>query len=163
MAARDRYRETLLLYYEEEVMGEAYFAELSKHFDEPGAAAKLRLLAAVEGRAALAVQPLLARHGLVPRDPAVLAAIGATQVADHRDLTWPAFLDHMATRYPAYIEEFEALERLAPAEDLPALEILTAHEHAAIEFANREIAGRPDSTAPLAAYIGCNGETAVGR
>lgn len=157
MAASDRYLETLLLYFEEEVMGETYFTELSKHFDEEGAADKLRLLAAVESRAASAVQPLLARHGLVPRGPAELAALGASHVVAHCDLTWQGFLTHMATRYPAYIDQFEALERMAPAEDLPALEVLTDHEHAAIEFAKRDLAGRPDSTAPLLAYIGSDG------
>ncbi len=157
MTASDRYLKTLLLYFEEEVMGETYFTELARHFDEEGAAAKLRLLAAVECRAARAVQPLVARHGLVPRGAAELAALGASHVAAHRDLTWHGFLTHMATRYPAYIDEFETLERMAPPEDLPALEILTDHEHAAIEFARRDLAGRPDSTEPLLAYIGDEG------
>jgi dimethylamine/trimethylamine dehydrogenase len=149
----DNYLDTLLLYYEEEIMGEVYFAGLAAHFSEPGAAAKLKLLAGVEERAARAVRPLIERHRLVPRESAELTALGSAHVAEHRDLTWHGFVSYMAERYPAYIDDFEGLERLAPMEDLAALKVLTAHEHAAIEFANRELAGDADSIAPLVAYI----------
>ena len=59
----------------------------------------------------------------------------------------------MSVRYPGYIDDFERLERMAPEEDIPALKILTEHEVVAIEFANREIAGDPDSVAPLRRYL----------
>ena len=149
----ERYRDTLLLYYEEEIMGEAYFTEMARHFEEDGAAEKLGLLAAVERHAADAVRPLVDRYELTPRRDRELAAIGRSHVEPHRDLTWCAFVAHMAQRYPAYIDDFEALERMAPEPDRPALEFLTEHEHAAIAFATREAAGRADSTAPLLAYL----------
>ena len=57
------YRKTLLDYYEEEIMGEAYFDALAEHFDGEGERDKLRLLARVERRAAEVVQPLLHKHG----------------------------------------------------------------------------------------------------
>lgn len=148
-----RYHETLLLYYEEEVMGAAYFLGLADHIAGDGVRGKLELLAAVERRAAEAARPLLDKYGLEPRGEAVLAALGRSHVARHRGLSWPEFVAHMAKRYPAYIDEFEALERMAPAADRPALEALTRHEVAAIDFANRELAGEPDSTAPLKDYI----------
>ena len=40
----DTYRKTLLVYYEEEIMGEAYFDALAEHFDGEGERDKLRLL-----------------------------------------------------------------------------------------------------------------------
>ena len=43
--------------------------------------------------------------------------------------------------YPAYVDDFENLERMAPNVDLPPLKILTLHEVVAIEFAEMEIAG----------------------
>ncbi len=153
MAEDDPYRKTLLLYYEEEVMGEVYFSELAKHFEEEGAAEKLKLLAAVEGHAAKVVKPLLERHGLVPREDKELKALGASHVSAHRDLSWKDFVTYMVERYPAYIDDFEGLESLAPEEDLPRLKFLTEHEHAAIDFANRELEGQPDSIAPLVAYM----------
>lgn len=155
-----RYHDTLLLYYEEEIMGEAYFEEMARHFDEDGAARKLRLLAAVERHAAEAVRPLIDRHRLSPREERELAAIGRSHVEAHRDLDWRAFVGHMAERYPAYIDDFEALERMAPEADCPALVFLTRHEHAAIEFANLEVAGSADSTAPLLAYLTSRTDTA---
>ncbi len=51
------------------------------------------------------------------------------------------------------MDDFEGLENMAPAPDLPSLKFLTAHEAAAIEFANLEDAGADDSTAPLRLYL----------
>jgi dimethylamine/trimethylamine dehydrogenase len=154
----ETYEDVLLTYFEEEVAGEAYFHALAEHVDEPGAKEKLHLLAEVERCAANSVRPLLARHGLEPRDRAVLAEEGRSHIARHRDMTWPAIVADMAERYPAYIDDFERLEAMAPAEDLPALKILTEHEHAAIAFANRELAGDAQSSDALRDYIeSCGG------
>lgn len=148
-----KYRKTLLDYYEEEVMGEAYFYGLCDHFDGESEREKLRLLAEVETCAARSVEPLLKKHGLEPRDSEVLRSLGVKDVAAHKDLSWHEFVTHMAVRYPGYIDDFEALERMAPDEDLPCLKQLTRHEVVAIEFAEMEVAGKPGSTAPLADYI----------
>ncbi len=150
---RDIYHKTLLDYYEEEVMGEAYFHALAEHIGGDGVAGKLRLLGEVERCAAEAVEPLLTRHGLTPRPRDVLLAAGASDIAAHKDHEWRDFVAYMVKRYPGYVDDFEALERLAPEEDLPRLKVLTRHEVVAIEFAVREAAGEPDSTAPLTAYI----------
>lgn len=147
------YRKRLLSYYEDEVMGEAYFYGLARHFDGADEREKLARLAEVERRAADAVRPLLAKHGLVPRDDSVLKPLGEAHVERHRRYSWAELMAHMVTRYPAYLEEFEALERLAPEEDRAALKILTHHEVVAIDFANREIAGDPDSLAPILQYL----------
>ncbi len=149
----DTYRKTLLDYYEEEIMGEAYFHALAEHFDGEGERDKLRLLARVERRAAEAVEPLLRKHDLTARDEAVLKSLGEADVAAHRDYGWHELMAYMAARYPGYVDDFEALERLAPEADLPALKLLTGHEVAAIEFATGEVAGEADSTAPLHRYL----------
>lgn len=152
------YLKTLLQYFEEEIAGEAYFHGLAEHFSEPGASDKLHLLGEVERCAADSVRPLLAKHGLQPRDDAVLIEEGKSHVARHQDLTWREMVTYMATRYPGYIDDFEGLEAMAPPEDLPALKILTEHEHAAIAFANKELAGDTNSADPLHRYIkDCDG------
>ena len=63
------YLDTLQLYYDEEIEGEAYFARLSERFDNPDHKHKLDLLAQVERHAADAP---LARRGeaLLPRQGA---------------------------------------------------------------------------------------------
>jgi len=151
------YLDTLTLYYEEEIMGEAYFQGLADHFDGPGERGKLRLLAEVERFAAEAVRPLLQKHGLSPRSDAELKPLGEEWVERHRRWAWRELVTDMSVRYPGYIDDFEKLERMAPEEDLPALKILTEHEVVAIEFADREIAGDPDSVAPLRRYLASSG------
>lgn len=147
------YLETLLEYFEDEIAGEAYFHRLARHFDGAGESGKLVLLAKVERRAAEAVRPLLEKYGLSPRDDSVLHPLGEADVERHRRYGWAELMAYMAVRYPAYIDQFEDLERMAPEEDLAALRVLTDHEVAAIDFANREIVGDPDSLAPLRQYL----------
>lgn len=151
--ASTAYLKTLLKYYEEEVSAVAYFNGLADHIDGGAVRGKLRLLAEVERRAADSVLPLLEKYGLTPRDAAVLESLGETHIERHRDYSWAEFVRYMIARYPAYVDDFEGLERLAPEVDLPALKVLTHHEVVTIEFAHKEIAGDPDSTAPLREYL----------
>ena len=147
------YLDTLLLYFEEEIMGEAYFYGLAEHFTEPGAKQKLVLLAEVERHAAEAVRPLLDKHGLSPRSDTDLAQLEKAQIETHGAWSWSELVTYMARRYPLYMDDFEGLETMAPVEDLPPLRFLTAHETAAIAFANMEVAGEPQSAEPLRHYL----------
>ncbi len=150
MGTADTYLQKLLSYYEDEIMGEAYFYGLARHFDERE---KLVLLARVERRAARAVYPLLQKYKLTPRDESVLKSRGEGHVERHRSCQWSDFMLYIVQRYPGYLDEFKALERMAPEEDLHALKILTDHEVAAIDFAKKELAHDPDSLAPLHKYL----------
>ena len=150
MSVPDKYLRTLLSYYEEEIEGEAYFYGLVDHFEEQD---ELKMLARVERRAAESVIPLLEKYKLVPRDESELKTRGESHVQRHAAFDWIEFMTYIVNRYPGYLEEFTALERMAPEEDQYALNSLTEHEVAAIEFANRELAGDPDSLAPLGDYL----------
>ncbi len=158
--ASEEYLKTLLDYYEAEVMGEAYFLALADLAGDPIEKDKLALLAAVESHAAAAVVPLLQKHGLTPRSEAELKATGKTHVERHEDYDWMALVDYMLFRYPGYVDDFNNLERMAPKADLPELEFLTLHEVVAIDFANMEKAGDPDSQAPLHRYLSQDAATA---
>ena len=150
MRATDKYLKTLLSYYEEEIEGEAYFYGLADHFEQQE---KLTVLARVERRAAESVVPLLEKYELVPRDESELKTRGEGYVGRHASLDWFEFMTYIVNRYPGYLEDFTTLERMAPEEDLYALNNLTVHEVAAIEFAKRELTGDPDSLAPLYDYL----------
>ena len=150
MTATGKYLKTLVSYYEEEIEGEAYFYGLVDHFEEQD---KLTVLARVERRAAESVVPLLEKYKLIPRDESELKARGESYVQRHASFDWLEFMTYIVNRYPGYLEDFTALEKMAPGEDLYALNILTDHEVAAIEFAKRELAGTPDSLAPLYDYL----------
>ena len=145
-----RYLDTLLRYYEEEISGEAYFYGLADHFDERD---KMILLARTERVAAEAVAPLLEKYSLVPQDESGLHALGKSYVDLHRSYSWQEFMNYVLERYPAYLDDFTALEQMAPPEDRPALNVLTAHEIAVIEFAEKELRGDPDSLVPLNQYL----------
>ncbi|MDH3743281.1 MAG: hypothetical protein OER56_16950 [Hyphomicrobiales bacterium] len=147
------YLDTLLLYFEEEIMGEAYFLGLTDHFDDPGQRDKLTLLAQVERHAAEAVRPLLHKYDLSPRPDKELKPLGEAWMERHTSWDWGELVKDMSVRYQGYVDDFERLENMAPSEDLPALKILTDHEVVAIEFANREIAGDPMSSEPLRRYL----------
>lgn len=144
------YLETLLSYYEDEIGGEAYFYALAEHFDE---SEKLILLARVERHAADAIQPLLEKYGLKPRDESVIKRDGRSYLEAHQSYSWPEFMAYIVKRYPGYLDDFRALEQMAPAADLSALKILTDHEVVVIDFAEMEIAGDPGSLTPLIQYL----------
>jgi dimethylamine/trimethylamine dehydrogenase len=144
------YLTTLLRYYEEEIAGEAYFYALADHFHEKE---KTILLARVERRAAESIQPLLAKYGLEPRSESILNREGRNFLDRHKSCSWPEFMAYIVDRYPGYVDDFRALEQMAPIADLPALNTLTDHEIRVIDFARKEITGDPQSLVPLHEYL----------
>ncbi len=154
MVATDaEYLRVLCRYFEEEIEGEAYFRALAENAGPADAREKLLMLARVERCAAEAVRPLLDKYGLKPQPDAVLHPRGEGAARKRAEIDWNVFIDDMATRFPAYLVDFKALEDMAPTEDLPALRFLTRHEIDTIAFAEREREGAPDSAAPLRRYI----------
>ena len=147
-----KYLDTLLLYYEEEVEGEAYFQTLAEMADAPNHREKLHLLANVEHHAAAVTLPLILKYGLTPRSDKILFQSGREQ-ARKIESPWNDLLAEMVRTFPGYIDDFLRLEAMAPREDLPRLKLLSAHETAAIEFLDLEVLGAHDSVAPLKAYL----------
>ena len=139
------YLEALLAAYEDEVVGEAYFRGLSERFEAAAHREKLALLAELERHTAGVVLPLVDRHGLSPRPPAVLDEQGRSEAASYAGSDWDDLMREMAGTYGVYVEEFRALERMAPEDDRAALARLTRHESLIIDFAERELAARADS------------------
>ena len=150
---KNKYLETLLLYYEEEIMGERYFIALSEHFAKPHQKEKMLLLAKVEKFAAEAILPLLSKYELVPRDSGLLKEIGKKGLTKVGHFSWEEFIDDIYINFPKYLVEFAELERMAPESDIGLLKILTNHEVAAIEFAKLEREGNLNSKEPLVRYM----------
>lgn len=146
------YLKTLTRYYEEEIEGEAYFHAIADRLSDPDQRAKMRLMAEVETYAAAAVRPLIDKYALTPEAPEKLHDSARADAArDTRD--WPALVAEMRKTFPGYIDDFKGLEAMAPPEDVALLKILTDHEHAAIDFLEREAAGDPASAAPMQHYL----------
>jgi len=155
------YRDTLCRYYEEEIEGEAYFAELARRCADPLARHRLHLLAEVERHAAGAVAPLIARHGIVPKERAALIASGIAE-ARAAPARWSDLAAEMRQSYPGYVEAFLALEALGPADDRARLAFLTGHERAALDFLHRDAAGEAGAEAPLHRYLRSRPEDGAG-
>ncbi len=153
-----RYLETLQLYYEEEIEGEAYFARLSERFDDPDHARKLHLLAEVERHAAEGVAPLIEKHGLTPRPTEALIESGHAD-ADATAPDWAKLISEMQESYKGYLSAFEAFEAMGPDEDRARLSFLTEHEVAAIKFLDLEATDPARSVAPLETYLATPAET----
>jgi len=147
------YLDRLLQAFEGEIKGETYFADLAPYFDEPGADGKLALLSQLERRTAETLRPLIERHGLPVRDEATLRPQTAPMVVDHGAESWIGYMARMIKDFSPYVDEFQALEMKGPTKDRPALARLARHEVCIIEFAKAELAGDPDSTAPIREYL----------
>lgn len=147
------YKDTLRLYYEEEIMGEAYFGALASHSSDKLAQEKLHLLAQVEQHAAGAVEPLLRKYALTTRTKSELFELGRRDAEAHTSWDWAQFITHITQHYPNYLEQFANLESMAPERDLPVLRFLTEHETVTIEFAKAEQAGDSNAVAPLTRYL----------
>lgn len=152
------YHETLVLYYEEEVEGEAYFLEWAKAFNDPDHRAKMVLMGEVERHAAAAVLPLLEKYGLKPRPKTDLVESGITSARDATS-DWDKAIDGMTETFPGYIDDFERLEAMAPPEDRALLNFLTEHEVAAIKFLELEKSAPDQSAVPLQDYLDTPPET----
>ncbi|MCB2129647.1 MAG: hypothetical protein KDE03_11350 [Rhodobacteraceae bacterium] len=138
--------------YEEEVSGEAFFAALGQHMG--GRAAEvLTIFSEIEHVTALAVAPLIRRHDIAHRSRAELVAEGKDEAAGLNSVEWADFLARVVSDYPAYVHEFETLRDSAGSEDRTVLQLLVEHEVAMLDFARLEVAGTPDATAPLRAFL----------
>ncbi|MEL7282051.1 MAG: hypothetical protein AAFY35_00635 [Pseudomonadota bacterium] len=146
------YLDTLLQYYEEEVEGEAYFAEAAKAYDDSLVREKLELLADCERHAAEAVEPLIHKYGLTPKSAAALQESGRKD-AQNTAVDWAQMVAGMNATYPGYLDDFKGLERLGPPDDQQRLNFLTEHEVAALEFLRLEAIDPQRSVAPLKTYL----------
>jgi len=150
------YTQGLLAAYEDEVIGEAYFGGLAAHFPVEAQRDKLALLAEVERYTAGVLRLLVERHGLASRLVPVLHELGRTEATAWHGGGWRGLMQEMAGNYQVYVEEFRALERVAPDDDRPALARLTQHELLIIGFAEKELAGGADSLDAIRRFLECD-------
>ena len=142
------YRAALTVTVEEEISGVSYFAALAG-FHEGAARRALMTMSQIEAAMVAAVLPLAGRRGLTLPGVEALQAMGRVDAQTQAGQTWPQFLQHVHTDYPAYMDEFRQLSALAPDEDQAFVQLLTDHEQAFIDFAELERAGLPGAQAVL--------------
>ena len=77
-----------------------------------------------------------------------------TFVAEYAKLSWTEALEQMMTLLDPAIERLERLLAMAPEEDRDTVQILVDHELALKRFAERELAGDPETSLdPVRAVI----------
>lgn len=127
----------LQLFIEEEILGDALFDTLAG-FHEGKARQALHLMARIERGVIAAMQPAIARHGLTLADPEDLYEEGRREAEAMRSMSWADFLSHVDEDYPAFLDEFQQLFRLAPEADKADTQLLLDHEVALMDFAAAE-------------------------
>jgi hypothetical protein len=142
----------LQLFLEEEFMGGALFDALAG-FHEGKPRQALQLMAEIERGVIAAMQPAIARHGMKLADPEGLYGEGRREAEAMRSMSWADFLIHVDEDYPAFLDEFEQLFRLAPEVDKADAQLLLDHEVALMNFAAAERNADPNSIEILTAFI----------
>lgn len=147
------FAEGFALAYAEEISGETYFAGFAAEEHDPRRAAIWEKFALIENRMEAALRPLALTLGIMPKDPAALRQSGREEAIANPIQSWEVAMQEMVKEYPAYLQEFAGLKAIAPPEAFAAMDLLYDHEVAMIDFAKLELAGSPDSDAPLDAFL----------
>ena len=128
--------------YQGEVLGEAIFGHMADHLDDPGRAAKLRVLSTLERRTKEAIAPSMERAGLpTAADPEMLTLGEALA----QDVGWDDFLRATEAITQQYIPLYQRSGELDPSEQ-DASDLLVAHEAALRAFARAELSGETETS-----------------
>ena len=128
--------------YQGEVLGEAIFGHIAGRLDDPGRAAKMRVLSTLERRTKEAIAPSMERAGLpTAADPEMLTLGEALA----RDVSWEDFLRATEAITQQYIPLYQRIGELDPSER-DASDLLVAHEAALRAFARAELSGETETS-----------------
>lgn len=145
------YRDGILQAWQGEQWGKAFFDQLAERTVDAGHRAKWQVLGQLEEATGNALTPLVGDSA--EPDPEGYRQVD-TAVAAYSKLPWAEAMEQMMTLLDPVIERLERLLAMAPAEDREAVQILVDHELALKRFAERELAGDPEtSLEPVRAVI----------
>ena len=151
-APSKEYRDGILLAWQGEQWGKAFFERLAQATEDAGQRAKWEVLAELEDVTGNRLLPLLDPNGERPPAEGYRALDAA--VDTYSSLSWTEALEQMIPVLDPAIERFEKLLQMAPDEDRETVQILVDHELALKRFAQRELAGDTEtSLAPARAVI----------
>lgn len=145
------YRDGILQAWQGEHWGKAFLEQIAERTDDAGHRAKWQVLALLEEATGNALTPLVPDSA--EPDPEGYRQVDAF-VAEYAKLSWTEALEQMMTLLDPAIERFERLLAMAPEEDRDTVQILVDHELALKRFAERELAGDPETSLdPVRAVI----------
>lgn len=147
----NEYRDGILLAWQGEHWGKVFLEQVAERTEDAGHRAKWQVLAQLEEATGNALTPLV--DDSAKPDPEGYRQVD-TFVAEYAKLSWVEAMEQMMTLIDPAIERLERLLALAPDEDREAVQILVDHELALKRFAERELAGDPEtSLEPVRAVI----------
>ena len=150
----DDYIDGLRRSYYGEIVAEGFYRHLSLATAEGYRRTALSLIAEVERTTHRRLAPFAARFDIQltdeERDRRLQARIQTLGQFD-----WDVFIRNAHREWPAYLHQFEDLERLAQARGEQGLAFLVEHEKALLDFVRRELAqpGSQDALAPMKSYL----------
>ena len=148
----NEYRDGILLAWQGEQWGKAFFERIAQATEDAGQRAKWEVLAELEEATGNRLLPLLDPDAERPSAESYRALDNT--VDTYAKLSWTEALEQMVPVLDPAIERFERLLELAPNEDRETVQILVDHEVALKRFAERELAGDPrTSLDPVRAVI----------
>ena len=140
----NEYRDGILLAWQGEQWGKAFFERIALATEDAGQRAKWEVLAELEEATGNRLLPLLDPDAERPSAEGYRALDAA--VDTYTKLSWTEALEQMVPVLDPAIERFEKLLEMAPNEDREAVQILVDHEVALKRFAERELAGDPQTS-----------------
>ena len=148
------YIEGLRQSYYGEIVAEGFYRHLSRAAAEGYRRTALSLIAEVERATHRRLAPFAARFDIRLSDEDRDLRI-KTRLQSLGQFDWDIFIQTAHREWPAYLHQFEDLERLAQARGERGLTFLVDHEKALLDFVQRELAqpGSEDALAPMKSYI----------
>lgn len=150
----DDYIEGLRQSYYGEIVAEGFYRRLALAEPEGYRRTALSLIADVEDTTQRRLAPFAAALGITftqeDRDRRI-----HTRMQDLGQFDWDVFIRKAHGEWPAYVDHFEHVERLAQARGEHGLKFLVDHERALLEFVHLELAnpGSYDALLPMMRYI----------
>ena len=140
--------------YHGEVVAEGFYRRLARAQPEGYRRTALRLIADVEGKTQRRLAPFAAALGITlspeDRDQRIDA-----RIQDLGQFEWDVFIRKANREWPAFLEHFEHIERLAQGRGEHGLKFLVDHEQALLDFVHLELTnpGSPEALLPMRTYI----------
>lgn len=150
----DDYIEGLRQSFYGEIVAEGFYRHLSLAMAEGYRRTALSLIAEVERTTHLRLAPFAAQFGIQLTDEERDRRLRA-RIQTQGNFDWDVFIQRAHREWPAYLQQFEDLERLAQARGEHGLTFLVDHEKALLEFVRLERTdpGSPQALLPMKSYL----------
>lgn len=134
------YPECIMELYESEVLGEAVFVALYNAATSDEHKYKFGTMAQLESETKARLRPFLAKH-----DFQFIEKVNEDLVAQiaqsYRTSSWKKFMGEQREIVATFVNRFEEIERMAPAEDKSVVRSMVLHERAILSFIELEAGG----------------------